>query len=73
MNQSQPNQKKTLSTSFQYPKKEVKETKYWLILIDKSNLVSFNLSGLNKELNSIDRIISSIILTTKRKYDLKNN
>ena len=45
--------------------KEAKETRYWLLLISESKLISKDLSGLLNEAEEIIKIISKIIITSK--------
>jgi len=46
--------------------KEAKETRYWLLLISESKLISKDLSGLLNEAEEIIKIISKIIITSKK-------
>ena len=49
--------------------KEARETLYWLNLLKDSGFITVEqFTGLNNECNSIIKILSSIILTTKSKY-----
>ena len=49
--------------------KEARETLYWLNLLKDSGFITVEqFTGLNNECNSIIKILSSIILTTKAKY-----
>ena len=45
--------------------KEAQETEYWLILLDKSQLVGRDYSKYEKEVDEIIRILSKILITTK--------
>lgn len=47
--------------------KEARETKYWLRLLNKSNLTSLDTEHLLKEIENIINITSKIIITTKSK------
>ena len=46
--------------------KEARETKYWLRLLDKSQLVKFDYSDYLKEIESILNILTKIIKTTNK-------
>jgi four helix bundle protein len=46
--------------------KEAKETRYWLTIISKSGMVNTNLTDLLGENEQIIKIISRIVITTKR-------
>ena len=49
--------------------KEARKTLYWLNLLKDSGFITVEqFTGLNNECNSIIKILSSIILTTKSKY-----
>ena len=45
--------------------KEARETRYWLRLLDKSNLTSIEVKGYLKEILNIINILSAIIKTSK--------
>ena len=45
--------------------KEARETRYWLIYLERSKLIDFKLTDLLSEIEEINRIISRIIITTK--------
>ena len=45
--------------------KEARETKYWLRLLDKSNLTSISMSNYLIEIEHIQNIITKIIKTTQ--------
>ncbi len=51
--------------------KEARETKYWLKLLDKSNLTQLNISPFLKEIEHIINILTKIIITTQT--NLKND
>ena len=54
--------------------KEARETGYWLNLLRDSNYLPNNsFAELNRECNEIVKILSSIILTTKKKYFSSEN
>lgn len=44
--------------------KEARETKYWLRLLDKSELTKLELNGYQKEIHEIDKILTSIVKTS---------
>lgn len=46
--------------------KEARETKYWLRLLQKSNLTQMDLSDCLTDIDEIVRILTSIVMTTKR-------
>jgi len=46
--------------------KEARECKYWLLLLEKSNLFSNDLSLLLSEIESIIKILTSIILSSNK-------
>jgi four helix bundle protein len=49
--------------------KETRETNYWLNLLKDSNYITTEIfTKLNDKCNEINKILSSIILTTKQKY-----
>jgi four helix bundle protein len=45
--------------------KEARETRYWLILIEKSKIAVLDCSALLKEIDEIIRIITAIVKTTQ--------
>ncbi|MGQ0828183.1 MAG: four helix bundle protein [Bacteroidota bacterium] len=45
--------------------KEARETRYWLRLLDKSQMVVLNYSNYLKEIESIINILTAIIKTSK--------
>ena len=45
--------------------KEARETKYWLLLLDKSKLSKQNLNNLLRDIEEIIKILSAITKTTK--------
>ncbi len=47
--------------------KEARETKYWLRLLHRSQLVAVDYSPLLKEISSICRILTSIVKSTKER------
>ena len=47
--------------------KEARETKYWLRLLDKSELTKLELTGYQKEINEIDKILTAIVKTSMKK------
>jgi four helix bundle protein len=47
--------------------KEARETKYWLRLLDRSQLVKFNYKPNLKEIEEIIKILTSIVKTTQQK------
>jgi four helix bundle protein len=51
-----------LSTSL----KEARETKYWLLLLDKSKLTKQNFNNLLEDIEEIIKILSAITKTTKQ-------
>ena len=54
--------------------KEARETLYWLKLLYDSEYLNEDIYiNLKEKCNEINRILSSIILTTKQKYFTKNN
>ncbi len=54
--------------------KEARETLYWLkLLYDSDYLAEDTFIGLKEKCSEINRILSSIILTTKQKYFPGNN
>jgi four helix bundle protein len=46
--------------------KEAKETRYWLTVISKTNMIKSDISGLLQENEAIFKIISRIIISTKQ-------
>jgi len=56
---------------FKIAAKEIEETKYWLILCRESNSYP-NCDELIKQLEEIDKIITSIISTLKKTKELNN-
>ncbi|NGP75915.1 four helix bundle protein [Balneolaceae bacterium YR4-1] len=46
--------------------KEARETKYWLRLLQKSSLTNMDLSDCLSGVDEIVRILTSIVMTTKR-------
>ncbi len=47
-------------------RKEARESKYWLRLLDKSSITSINVSTYLSEVDQIISILTSIVKTTKR-------
>ena len=47
--------------------KETRETKYWLVLLDKSGFTKFNLTKYFSDVDEILRILSAILKTSKEK------
>jgi four helix bundle protein len=45
--------------------KEARETRYWLILLQKSNLVELDYSEYINKIDEINRILTSIVITTQ--------
>lgn len=45
--------------------KEVRETRYWLRLLDKTQIVKFDFANLLKEITSIINILTKIIKTSQ--------
>jgi four helix bundle protein len=52
--------------------KEARETKYWLRLLDKSQLVKLNYQANINEIEEIIKILTSIVKTTQQK-DMKES
>lgn len=53
--------------------KEARETKYWLELLEQSELTKIELEEYQKEINSINKIITSIVKTTIENDRTLNN
>ena len=49
--------------------KEARETKYWLLLIEKSNLIEIDVSQYLKNIEEIIRILTSIVKTSQFKQN----
>ncbi len=45
--------------------KEARETRYWLILLQKSDLVELDYSEYINKIDEINRILTSIVITTQ--------
>ena len=48
-------------------KKEARETRYWLKLINDAQLINNNMSGLLEEINEIINILTAIVKTSESK------
>ena len=59
------NHEKILLQNFQSHVKEAKETKYWLRLLAKSQLVSFNYTEYLQDVESLINILTKIIKTSR--------
>lgn len=46
--------------------KEARETKYWLTLLNKSNLIHLNYSAYLKEIGEVINIITAIVKTSQK-------
>jgi four helix bundle protein len=46
--------------------KEARETRYWLRLLDKSEITAIDVSDWLRKANEIVRILTSIVKTTQR-------
>jgi four helix bundle protein len=46
--------------------KEARETKYWLMLLNKSQLVEINLDKYIKEIDEIINIVTAIVKTSQQ-------
>jgi four helix bundle protein len=49
--------------------KEARETKYWISLIQETQLINLDFNMLNKEINDIINILTAIIKTSKKNLD----
>ena len=49
--------------------KEARETKYWLRLIDKSNIIREDIEPYLKEIDEINNILTAIINTSKKNLE----
>lgn len=63
--------KKDFINKMSIASKEARETKYWLNLLDKSNLTQLNISPFLMEIEHIINILTKIIITAQT--NLKNN
>ncbi|OAD92619.1 MULTISPECIES: four helix bundle protein [Aequorivita] len=63
--------KKDFINKMSIASKEARETKYWLNLLDKSNLTQLNISPFLTEIEHIINILTKIIITAQT--NLKNN
>jgi four helix bundle protein len=63
--------KKDFINKMSIASKEARETKYWLNLLDKSNLTQLNISPFLTEIEHIINILTKIIITAQA--NLKNN
>lgn len=63
--------KKDFINKMSIASKEARETKYWLKLLDKSDLTQFNISPFLTEIENIINILTKIIITAQT--NLKNN
>lgn len=57
--------KRDFATKMAIASKEARETKYWLLLLEKSKLVDVDLTNQLKEVESIIRVLSKIVKTTQ--------
>ena len=53
--------------------KEARETKYWLKLLDKSQIIVYDYSKFHIEINEIINILTSIVKTTQSKLTQSKN
>ena len=51
--------------------KEARETKYWLMLLERSNFIQFDYSVLLKETDEIINILTAIVKTSQLNYGKK--
>ncbi len=51
--------------------KEARETKYWLLLLQKSKLIEYDYDLLLKEVDEIINILTAIVKTSQEKYSNK--
>ncbi len=58
--------KKDFVHKFSISLKEARETDYWLMLLDQSNLTQINVKFHLEEAQRLIRILSSIIISTKK-------
>jgi four helix bundle protein len=63
--------KKDFINKMSIASKEARETKYWLKLLDKSNLTQLNISPFLEEIEHIINILTKIIITAQT--NLNNN
>ena len=56
--------KKDFISKMSIASKEARETKYWLTLLERSQIVKMDLSPLIQEINEITRILTSIVKTS---------
>ena len=56
--------KKDFLSKMSITSKEARETKYWLQLLDKSQLVEINVTGYLSTINDIINILTKIVKTT---------
>jgi len=57
--------KKDFTDKMSIASKEARETKYWLLLLEKSNLVTIDYTELLKEVDSIINILTAIVKTAQ--------
>lgn len=63
--------KKDFINKMSIASKEARETKYWLRLLDKSNLTQLNCKIYLDEIEHIINIITKIIITSKKSIETK--
>jgi len=61
--------KKDFTAKMAIASKEARETKYWLLLIMKSNILNFDVTYLLNEIEEIIRILTSIVKTSQSKLN----
>lgn len=57
--------RKDLINKMSIAAKEAKETRYWLIILSKGNMISYDFEELLNEIEVIIKILSRIIITSK--------
>lgn len=66
MNQQLPQSKADFIHKMSISSKEPRETKYWLMLLNKSQLVVINLEKYIKEIDEIINILTAIVKTSQQ-------
>ncbi len=67
------NSSKDFAYKMSIASKEARETKYWLKLLDKSQIIDYDYSKFLAEINEIINILTSIVKTTQSKLTQSKN
>jgi four helix bundle protein len=63
--------KKDFISKITIASKEARETEYWLLLLEKSQIVAFDYSKYIAKITEINKILTSIVKTSQEKSEIK--